>query len=93
MQRKASTFKFIVSLITLVRPYSTQFGLGLLALFLGSAMNLALPQLAKLLIDNHFRELVVMHPLSSALALAGLFETAKNENINISGNNCTDFIW
>ena len=73
MKRELSTLRFVANLLTLVRPYRKQFWLGLLALFLGSAMNLALPQLAKLLIDNHFRELVVLHPVSSALLLATLF--------------------
>src|SRR5205809_988831 len=73
MKRDLSTLKFIANLFALIRPYRRQFWLGLLALFLGSAMNLALPQLAKLLIDNHFRDLVVLHPISSALLLAMLF--------------------
>lgn len=73
MKNKSSPLKFIGYLLKLIGPYGTAFGLGLLALLLGSLVNLALPQLAKLLIDQHFRELIIGHPILTSLCCAGLF--------------------
>ena len=73
MQAKPSTLKFVFVLFSLVRPYRLLFIGGLIALFVGSAMNLALPQLAQILVDKHFQSIILSHPISSALALAGLF--------------------
>lgn len=73
MKKDLSALRFIRNLLTLIKPYKKQFWFAMIALLLASAMNLILPQLAKMLIDNHYRELVVLNPFRSAALLVSAF--------------------
>lgn len=64
---------FLLKLFALIWPHRFEFGFGMLALLLASAINLALPQIGKFLIDQHFQDLVEQHPLLTASGFALVF--------------------
>lgn len=66
--------KFSVSIfVRLIRPYVATFSIGLIALIIGSGINLILPEVIRRLLNGNYQHWLIANPWPTALGLIGLF--------------------